>query len=51
MEFTQGDKVDKNISKDSNTLKDNMLFTVHIGEVIGNIYDKNFRLDNIDKKQ
>lgn len=42
----QRDKVDKNISEDNDIPKDNRLFAIQTGEVIGNIYK-----DGIYKKE
>ncbi len=42
----KGDKADKNISEDNDIPKDNRLFAIQTGEVIGNIYK-----DGIYKKE
>lgn len=47
----QRDKEEQPKQSKSGQDKENRMFAIQTGEVIGNIYDKNFKLDDIDKKQ
>lgn len=47
----QRDKEEQSRQSKSEQDKENRMFAIQTGTVIGNIYDKNFKLDDIDRKQ